>query len=81
MTDDGDKTFGDDVDEAKKEPPEKQDEEAFSGEMAALESDDDVDEVGEVYGVEYKDMEELNVARKVAVETEPEPPTEDKPAD
>jgi hypothetical protein len=54
--------------------PSRHDEQAFGGEMAALDSDDDIDQVGEEYGVEYAENEELDVAKKVPVTTVPEPP-------
>jgi hypothetical protein len=54
-------------------------EEAFGGDTAALTSDDDVDELGEKYGVKYHPKEELDVTKKVDIQTGMEPPEPEKP--
>lgn len=50
-----------------------------SGHAPDLESDDDVDFLGDEAGVIYSDDEELGIDQKVQVTTTPEPPTEDTP--
>ncbi len=55
-------------------PPARADEQAFGGSNPALTSDDDIDEVGEEYGVEYSDDEELDVSKKVKITSDLEPP-------
>ena len=55
--------------------PEDHDEESFSGSNPSLGSDDNIDKLGDEYlGTEYEDDEELDVGKKVHIETESEPP-------
>lgn len=55
-------------------------EEAFTGDTAALSSDDNIDKLGARYGVSYKSSEKLNMASKVKISTEPKPPEKHKPS-
>lgn len=59
--------------------PALHDQNAASGHQPDLESDDDIDEMGEDLGVTYDENEELSIDSKVPVITESEPPTEDTP--
>ena len=61
-----------------KTPPAISDEESFSGDTPALTSDDDVDELGEEYGVNYEDKEELDMSKKIKMQTETEPPVKEE---
>lgn len=59
-----------DLHDDQKTSPAKQGEQSFSGGVAALTSDDDIDELGEEYGVEYEDDEELNIGKKINAQTQ-----------
>jgi len=72
ISDDEKKDVG--LEDPKKTSPAIRDEQAFGGDAAALTSDDDIDEVGKDYGVRYKDEEELDIAKKIDIQTQPGPP-------
>lgn len=59
--------------------PAVSDEESVAGGAPDPESDDDVDEIGEEFGIEYAQDEPLDLERKVRLTTQPEPPEEDNP--
>ena len=60
-------------------PPSVQDSQAVSGSNPDPESDDDVDSIGNEFGVKYDPKQPLQVENKVQVSTESTPPEADKP--
>lgn len=60
--------------------PAVSDSQSQAGHNPDLESDDDIDQVGEEFGVEYQDDEELDISRKVHLNTTSQPPKDEDPS-
>lgn len=66
----GDNSLKSDLNEEMNSPLSDSGETAFNADSPDLESDDDIDDVGEDFGVQYEDGEELDISKKIKMNSE-----------